>query len=57
MDKQIKIDDLDKKIIYYYRNNFPIKDIMNKTGESKNKIIYRIHKLKKQNVLKRWWEE
>lgn len=51
------MNDLDEKLIYYYRNNFPVKDIMAKTGESKNKITYRLWKLKKQGVLKRWWEE
>ena len=51
------MDELDEKIVYYYRNNFPVKDIMQKTGESKNKITYRLLKLKKQGVLKRWWEE
>ena len=51
------MNDLDEKLIYYYRNNFPVKDIMAKTGEGKNKITYRLWKLKKQGVLKRWWEE
>lgn len=51
------MDELDKKIKYYYRNNFPIKDISKKTGKTYCAIQYRIKKLKQQGILKRWWEE
>ena len=57
MDKQGKIDEIDKKIIYYYRNNFPIKDISKYTELKYSTVQYRINKLKKHNLLKRWWEE
>ena len=49
--------DIDKKVIYYYRNDFPIKYIMEKTGLKLHQVRYRIDKYKKQGVLKRWWEE
>ena len=57
MDKQGKLDEIDKKIIYYYRNNFPIKDISKYTELKYSTVQYRINKLKKHNLLKRWWEE
>lgn len=57
MNKQGVLDDLDKKIAYYYRNNFPNKVISSKTGVKYNTIIYRINKMKKYGLLKRWWEE
>ena len=48
---------LDKKIIYYYRNNFPVKKICELTGESYNRIRGRIDILRKKGLLKRWWQE
>ena len=57
MNKQGELDNLDKKIAHYYRNDFPIKEISNKTGLKYNTVIYRIHKMKKRGILKKWWEE
>ena len=57
MNKQGELDSLDEKIKYYYRNDFPIKDISIKTGLKDSAITYRIHKMKKRGILKRWWEE
>ena len=57
MNKQGKLDELDKKIVYYYRNNFPIKEMCSKTGMKYQAILYRINKLRKHGILKRWWEE
>ena len=57
MNKQGELDELDKQIAYYYRNNFPIKDVCGKTGRKYSTIIYRINKMKKHGLLKRWWEE
>lgn len=51
------MDDLDKMVIYYYRNDFPLKYIMEKTGLTLNQVNYKIRKFKKQGILKRWWEE
>ena len=51
------INDLDKKIIYYYRNNFSEKEICKKTGLTIGQIQYRKEKLRKQGLLKKWWEE
>lgn len=56
MNKQGKLDKLDEQIIYFYRNNFPTKEICKKTGEKISKIQYRISKMKKYGLLKRWWE-
>ena len=57
MNKQGELDELDKKIAYYYRNNFPIKYVCNKTEVKYSTIQYRIYKMKKHGLLKRWWEE
>ena len=57
MNKQGELDSLDERIKYYYRNDFPIKEISNKTGLKYNTVIYRIHKMKKRGILKKWWEE
>ncbi len=51
------MDELDKKIIYYYRNNFPMKKICEITGENYNRIKARMNKLYKKKLLKRWWDE
>lgn len=51
------MDELDKIIKYYYRNDFPIGTILEKTGLTINQVRYRIEKMKKQGILKRWWEE
>ena len=57
MNKIIYVDDLDKKLIYYYRNNFPKKSIAEKTGVELRIINNRLIRLKKHGLLKRWWEE
>lgn len=57
MNKQGELDSLDERIKYYYRNDFSIKEISNKTGLKYNTVIYRIHKMKKRGILKKWWEE
>ena len=57
MNKQGVIDELDKKIIYYYRNNFPTKSMAEKTGFETKLIQNRITRLRKYGLLKRWWEE
>lgn len=51
------MDDFEKKVAYYYRNNFSMKKISELTGKSYNSVRYKIDKLRKQGVLKRWWEE
>ena len=57
MNKQGKIDDLDKKIIYYYRNDFRTKTMAEKTGVEVRLIQNRIARLRRYGYLKRWWEE
>lgn len=51
------IDELDKKIIYYYRNNFPRKAMVEKTGVELRIIQNRMTRLRKYGFLKRWWED
>lgn len=51
------MDELDKKLIYCYRNDFPQKKMCEMTGTKINTIKDRLKKLKKQGVLKKWWEE
>ena len=53
----MKIDEIDKQIIYYYRNDFSRKSMCEKIGLSMNSLIYRLKKLKDQGLLKRWWED
>ena len=57
MNKQGELDSLDKKIAYYYRNDFPIKVICDKVGEKYSTVHYRINKMRKYKILKKWWEE
>lgn len=57
MNKYGELDEIDKRIVYYYRNDFPIKDMSNKIGLKYSTIQYRIHKLRKNKLLKKWWEE
>ena len=51
------MNDLDKTIKYYYRNDFPIREICKKTGKTIGVVKYRIKKMKDQGILKKWWEE
>lgn len=51
------MDELEKKIKYYYRNDFPIREICKKTGKTVGVVNYRIKKMKEQGILKKWWEE
>ena len=57
MYQKTRIDDLDKKIIYYYRNNFRTKSMAEKTGVEVRIIRNRIARLRRYGYLKRWWEE
>ena len=57
MSKVIFVDELDRKLMYYYRNNFKNKTIAQLTGLELRIIKNRMIKLKKQGLLKRWWEE
>lgn len=57
MSKVIFVDELDRKLMYYYRNNFKNKTIAQLTGLELRIVKNRMIKLKKQGLLKRWWEE
>ena len=57
MSRPIVIDEIDKKIIYYYRNNFPGKAMCEKIGISPKTLYGRLAKLRKLGMLKRWWNE
>ena len=57
MNRVIYVDDLDKKLIYYYRNNFPKKSMAEKTGLDLKIVQNRLSRLRKHGLLKRWWEE
>ena len=57
MSKIIYVDELDKKLIYYYRNNFPKKEMAEKTGVELRIVNNRLLRLRKYGMLKRWWEE
>ena len=49
--------ELERKIIYYYRNNFPRKDICQKLDIPINVLENKITKLRRKGLLKRWWQE
>lgn len=57
MNKQGKLDELDKQIVYYYRNDFSFKKICEATGKPETTIKGRMNKLYKHKLLKRWWKE
>lgn len=49
--------ELERKIIKYYRNNFPRKDICRLLDIPMNVLENRITKLRRKGLLKRWWQE
>lgn len=51
------VDDVDKKIIYYYRNGFKIKTMAEKTGLELKIITRKLARLRYHGLLKRWWDE
>lgn len=57
MKRGIYIDEIDKKLIYYYRNNFPKKSMAEKTGLELRLLENRLVRLRKNGYLVRWWEE
>ena len=57
MTRIIYVDELDKKLMYYYRNDFPKKAMAEKTGLDLKIIHNRLVRLRKHGMLKRWWEE
>lgn len=57
MTRIIYVDELDKKLMYYYRNDFPKKEMAVKTGVDLNIVHNRLVRLRKHGMLKRWWEE
>ena len=57
MNKVIYVDELDKKLMYYYRNNFHKNEMSEKTGVDLKIIQNRLIRLRKHGMLKRWWEE
>lgn len=57
MSRVIYVDELDKKLMYYYRNNFPKKEMAVKTGVELRIVNNRLLRLRKHGLLKRWWEE
>ena len=54
---EYKPTELERKIIYYYRNNFPRKDICKKLDIPINTLENKITKLRRKGLLKRWWQE
>lgn len=57
MSKEIIIDEIDKKIVYYYRNDFRVKNIADLTGVELKIIKNRMARLRRLGMLKRWWDE
>lgn len=53
----MKIDDIDKKIIYYYRNGFRVKTMAEKLGLELRVVKNRVNRLRPYGLLKRWWDE
>ena len=57
MTKDIAMDEIDRKVIYYYRNDFKKKTMAEKLGVEVRIVENKIKRLKKYGLLKRWWEE
>ena len=57
MGKMKYTKELDKKIIYYYRNGWKIKAIAEKLKLNPKSISGRLCYLRKRQEIKRWWEE
>ena len=50
-------EEMDKKIEYFYRNNFTRQHMAEELGVSVSKVAYRLQVIRKRKELKRWWEE
>ena len=48
---------IEKQLIYYYRNGFSAKAMSEKTGLTINQIRWRLKMIKRKQKLVRWWEE
>ena len=57
MKREIAIDEIDRKILYYYRNNFPTKTMAEKLDLELRIVKNKLVRLRKHGYLKRWWEE
>lgn len=57
MTKQIAMDEIDRKLIYYYRNNYKTKSMAQKLGIEVRVVRNKLIRLKRYGCLKRWWEE
>lgn len=57
MKREIAMDEIDRKILYYYRNNFPTKAMAEKLDLELRIVKNKLVRLRKHGYLKRWWEE
>lgn len=57
MKKDIAMDEIDRWVIYYYRNDFKKKTMAEKLGVEVRIVENKIKRLRKYGFLKRWWEE
>lgn len=57
MTKDIAMDEIDRWVIYYYRNDFKKKTMAEKLGIEVRIVENKIKRLRKYGLLKRWWEE
>ena len=57
MTKQIAMDEIDRKLIYYYRNNYKTKSMAQKLDIEVRLVRNKLIRLKRYGYLKRWWEE
>lgn len=48
---------INEQIVYYYRNGWKIKDIAAKTGLTAVAVSHRLHKIRKTQEVKRWYEK
>ena len=55
--RDIFIDETDKKLIYYYRNDFSTKQMAEKLGLELNTVRNKLARLRHHGHLKRWWNE
>jgi DNA-directed RNA polymerase specialized sigma24 family protein len=51
-----EVDDINKQIVYYYRNGWKLKDIAIKLNLSETAVKSRLQRIRKTQEVKRWWK-
>ena len=57
MKREIVLDEIDHKLVRFYRNDFPSKTMAEKLNMDLRLVRNRLVRLRKHGYLKRWWDE